>query len=59
MEALATDADRIDTVHVKIDDYVTFELDGEQVNASGMYDALKDAVGEDRVDVISVYDTDE
>jgi CRISPR-associated protein Csh2 len=59
LEVLAADAERIDTVHVKIDDYVTFELEGEQVNASGMYDALKDAVGEDRVDVISVYDTDE
>lgn len=52
---LAADIDHIETVHVLIDDYVTATRDGEPIEGTAIEDALADAVGAERIDVIEPY----
>jgi CRISPR-associated protein Csh2 len=70
VDRLAADAerDRIEAVHVVASDRITFEPDegaessnSHSVDGGGeaLYDELRAAVGEDAVDVIDPYDTDE
>lgn len=52
-------AAHIDTVHVRASDLLTMEINGESGNAEFLYDALRDAVGDDAVHVVDVYNEHE
>jgi hypothetical protein len=52
--ALSRHEEHIDTVHVKCSEYVSFEL--EEDSPGTFYDALRDAVGEEQVNVVNIYD---
>lgn len=54
LEELERDKDHIDTVHVVADNYVQFDL-GDEAGPDAFYDELRDVVGDDRVDVVSVH----
>ena len=52
--ALSRHEEHIDAVHVKCSEYVSFELEGDSPGA--FYDTLRDAVGEEQVNVVDIYD---
>ncbi|MDY6776244.1 MAG: type I-B CRISPR-associated protein Cas7/Csh2 [Halobacteria archaeon] len=54
-EELEEDKDHLDEVHVCVDKYVTFDIDGEEVDNEGFYEELKDTVGEESVDIVEPY----
>lgn len=56
---LEADSEHIATVHVKADDHLEFGVGEETTDSEGFYEHLRDVVGDDRVDVIDVYGTDE
>jgi len=56
IDRLSTHADRIDTVHVLASDAIEVSYGGDTGRADYLYDALRDAVGDDAAHVIDVYD---
>lgn len=59
LNQLSSHADRIDTVHVVASDAMNVSVDGDTGRSGLLYDAIGDAVGEDSVHVIDVYDEHE
>jgi len=53
LEALKTDAEHIDTVHVNLNEHVN--LAGSDEGPEAFYDSLQDAVGTDSVNVLDIY----
>lgn len=56
VDRLAANADQIDTVHVVASDVLDVSYRGKAGGPDHLYDALADAVGEDAVHVIDVYE---
>lgn len=56
VDRLATNADRIDQVHVVASDVLDVSYDDDVGGPEILYDALRDAVGESAVHVVDVYD---
>ncbi|GAB6878621.1 type I-B CRISPR-associated protein Cas7/Csh2 [Halorubrum gandharaense] len=62
IERLTRHSDRIERVHVAISDVLDLTVDGERLTAGeqagdhGFHDALCEAVGDDAVDVVDVYE---
>lgn len=54
LQALEADAEHIETVHTVVDEFVTFDIQ-EDAGREEYYDALRDAVGDDAVEVVDVY----
>lgn len=55
LKMLAGDADHIEHVHLLVDDYVTFARDGATLDAVEFEDAVREAVGEETVDIVDPY----
>jgi CRISPR-associated protein Csh2 len=53
---LSNASDRIERVRVVASDVLTLSHDGEQGGPKLLYDALREAVGEDAVEVVDIYD---
>jgi CRISPR-associated protein Csh2 len=54
LEALEADAEHIDTVHVKLDEYVSIQ--GVEDDPEAFYDTLGTAVGAEKVNVLDIYE---
>jgi CRISPR-associated protein Csh2 len=55
LSMLEADDQHVDTVHVLVDDYVTFARGDEEIDPGSFVAALEDAVGSDSVDTIDPY----
>jgi CRISPR-associated protein Csh2 len=56
VDRVGSNADRIDTVHVAASDLLSIRHDDETGDNTFLYDSLRNAVGEESVRVIDVYD---
>lgn len=56
IDVINANSDRIDTVHVNASELMSVEVDGEVGGADHLYSSLGEAVGDDNVHVIDVYD---
>ncbi len=56
LETLEADAEHLDTLHVLADDYCRFAIGGhEEAGPAAFYEALRNAVGDDTVEVVDPY----
>jgi CRISPR-associated protein Csh2 len=55
LNTLSSEEEHIEKVHMRVDKYVTFEMDGEEAGPDGFKKALEDAVG--NVEIVEPHDT--